>query len=267
MISAAATVAAPGKDENQDSVSAFSVGDTQASGGAGVIVCDGVGSQPNSGKVAREVVALATAHVAETGVVDGISQLDMVCAEGEFGEDGATTLLAVGAEVSGVAAYCYIGNGGLFEVVPQSDSGSTARLRWCDLALPQIEWESGRPALRSFLPAPEEGYEAEKGTRAVGLLRPRLLIACSDGISTDEERAQATSATGEYWKAVPSTLVRLLDGLASRWFELVRAEREAAGQMLHDLIQRTLEGLLDENMLDDDASIGCVMARPQVQGA
>lgn len=267
MISAAATVAAPGKDENQDSVSTFSLGDMQAPDGAGVIVCDGVGSQPNSGNVARAVVDFATAHIAKSGVVDGISQLDAVCAEEEFGQDGATTLLAVGAEASGVAGYCYIGNGGLFEVVPQSASGSTARLRWCDLALPQIEWESGRPALRSFLPAPHEGYAAEKGSRAIDLLGPRLFIACSDGISTDEERAQATSVTGEYWKAVPTTLVRLLDGLASCWFEMARAEHEAAEQMLHGLIERILGALLDESILDDDASVGCVMTRPLVHGA
>ncbi len=260
VIPAAATVAAPGKSENQDSVAVFRMG--EAAAGAGVVICDGVGSLPQSGAVASEMAALAASHIEEAGVRRGIWGLEEMAAAHELSSDGATTLIAVGAEPEGLVSHCFIGNGSLFEIAPQTAVTGVMNLRWCGLALPQLNWDRGQPALESFLPAPAYGFEAEKGCRLTSRLKPRLYLACSDGVATDEDCPQAKTPDGRYWKGIPTKLIGVLDALAARWQDLLRGDAEQSAALLQEILDATLAALLADGAFEDDASVGCVMTRP-----
>jgi hypothetical protein len=261
VIPAAASVSGPGKSENQDSVAVFRVDGGTA--GAGVVICDGVGSLPQSGAVASEVMSLAASHIQGAGVRTGIWGLEEMAAAHELSSDGATTLIAVGAEPEGLVSHCFVGNGSLFEIAPQTAAvTSVMNLRWCGLALPQLNWERGQPALESFLPAPEYGFEAEKGCRLTSRLKPRLYLACSDGVATDEDCPRAKTPDGRYWKGIPTRLIGVLDALAAGWQDLLRSDAEQSASLLQEILDATLATLFADGAFEDDASVGCVMTRP-----
>jgi hypothetical protein len=255
----------PRGEANQDRVAVFlSPGTPSTPGSAGVVVCDGVGSYRDSGAVASEVAGLAVNHLTENGA-NGLLELEQLMANAHLATaDGATTLIALGVEETGLASHIFIGNGSLLEIEPVTPQPGKVQLRWIDLALPQIDWERGRPALRSFIPAPADQFEAVKGRRDTGGMKPRMYLACSDGIATDEDRAQARSARGGYWKAVPAPLVTVVDALAEQWRELLVEDADSAASLLQSILRQALAKLLEEHALDDDASVACVLVRPRL---
>ena len=265
-IAGAATLSPGGDSTNQDRVAVYRAAD--GLGGAGVVVCDGVGSYAGSGAVAAEVAATASEHLAKQAVGPGFWSLSEVVTAGPLeAAGGATTLIAVGADQTGLAGHAFVGNGSLIELVPYKPRAGVLRLRWADLALPQISWDDGRPALRSFLPAPPDDFETVLGFRAAaGRPRPRMYLACTDGIATDEERPGAQSPNGTYWKEVPRALVRVIEDLERQWPALLAKEEELATEALGALLERSLATLLDDGVLDDDASVACVLLRPRRDG-
>jgi hypothetical protein len=250
----------PHGDRCQDRAATFVA--PAGSPSAGVVVCDGVGALEGSGRVAEEVARLAAAHLAERGVAGGLWHLDETLAEAPpAGEEGATTLVAVGAEASGLVGHMLIGNGALIEVEPADGWPGAARLRWTDLVLPQIRWEGGRPALRSILPTPDGVPEAAKGCRQVPAGRPRMYLACSDGISSDEARSEGDAPDGTRWKQVPAQLARLVADVATAWPELVGPE-VPTGEALSGRLAESLDRMLEDGLLEDDATVGALLMRP-----
>ena len=239
-----------------------STGDRPADGGAGVVVCDGVGSYRDSGIVAERVATVARNHLAGTGLGSGMWELAEIANESLIDSvEGATTLIAVGADPGGSVYYAYVGNGAIVELQPRRVGPQLVQLRWVDVALPQISWEEGRPALRSFLPIEAGELDVSKGVRVATGGSPRLFLACSDGIATDEDRAQARSKQGRFWKSVPIPLARLVDEIGRSWDELLDVSQAEAGALLESVLGRTLAAMLEESELDDDASVGCVLLR------
>jgi hypothetical protein len=245
--------------------------------GRGVVVCDGVGSLPRSGPVAEAVAECAAEYVARTGVRRGIAGLGFesgaahavqhVAESIEPTPDGATTLIAVGADAEGYVAYSFVGNGTLLDIEAVSIGEGRVRLSAAELVVPHIDWGLGRPALRAFLPA--NGNAAVPSAR--GLLGPqpdriRLLLAMTDGVATDEERTQGTGS-GTTWRKVPEPLAALMAAVTAGWNDFISSPDP--GESLGGAIQGTLDALARDGELTDDATVGALLAvphdlRPQV---
>jgi hypothetical protein len=266
LLAAAVTRSPNGTEANQDRVAVFHASTDPP--GVGVVVCDGVGGLPASAPVAERMVALAARHLTAHGVSAGMWELDRVLADGAVpSPNGATTLIALGADESGLVGHAFVGNGSLIEIDPVEPRPGATVLHWTDLVLPQVSWEEGRAVLRSFLPPDVAGQlEVAKGLRQAGDERPRLYLACSDGITTEEDRARARTPDGLSWREVPPALARLLDALTAAWPELLVGDRAAATALLERTLEQTLAGLESDPGLDDDASVGVVLLRPRHNG-
>jgi hypothetical protein len=254
-----ATAGATCKDaaHNQDRVARFTT-----AGGAGVVVCDGVGAYAGSGATAERVTGLAIRHI-ETSA-SGLGEAVLTCAEQTARalgavDDGATTLIAVGAGEDGELTYTFVGNGTLLDVYPVSLVEGRLQLRCAELVVPHISWARGRPALRAFLPAVNGEVETSAGT-----LRPhpglvRLALALTDGIASDEERAVGVTPSGN-WREIPGPLATLLGRLAEDWPAILGAEDP--GVALAASMQAALDALAADGRLEDDATAGAVLLIP-----
>lgn len=231
--------------------------------GAAVVVCDGVGSLRCSGKVADAAASAGAAHVREHGLRagllgDGATSVTKAAADAVKGlEDGATTVIAVGAESDGFAAYAFAGNGTLLDIEGVDLGEHGVRLSVAELVQPHVSWAKGRPALRSVLPVPGRA----EPVAARGLLYPqpdrtRLLLAVTDGVASDEERPIGCDTEGVEWRQSPVPLTRLLAALRDAW--RVLAERDALQQAL----AVGLEALVAEGRLADDATAGAILVVP-----
>lgn len=267
VIAAASSTSPRGPERNQDRVGVLRIDGIEESDGVAVVICDGVGSYPESGAVASEVLAFTEGHIRHAGISKGVWTLDTALASMNVATaDGATTLIAIGADRSGLVSHAFVGNGSLFEVAPgDASSAAGARLRWIDLALPHLSWEPGRPALRSFIPAQDRDFDVAKGCRMTRRVQPRLYLACSDGIASDEDRVHAKSPQGKFWSSVPAELVAIISAIEDEWLTLLEDTHDDGQEHLKKLVEASLAGLLDNGRLDDDASVGCVLMRPDTR--
>ena len=243
---------------NQDRALVFHVESGRC--GAGVVVCDGVGSLARSGDVAERVAQLAANHALSFGITSGVSACAQYAAHA-LGpvEDGATTLIAVGADELGFVAFTQVGNGSLFDITVDTDLG-TPRLHTAELTTPHVSFADGRPLLSSFLPAASpEHLAAVSGVLLPCPGRVRVLLACSDGVATGEERAIGIAPDGSQWRFTPRPLSTLLGDLTSGWTDVLGSEDLASA--LGALLQRSLDALAADDRLDDDATVGVVFVR------
>jgi Protein phosphatase 2C len=255
---AVATVSPRGLD-SQDRNVAFA-----AAGEAAVVVCDGVGSYPRSGEVAELVCRLAELHLRESGGAGGVAQLPAAVAGSIVDEGiGATTLLALAADRDGELGYCMVGNGMVIEAYGLELDEQRTRMCFTELALPQAGIAGGRPTLASFLPWTEAGpLPSCLGTRRLACDRARLFLVCSDGIGSEEERPLGRAPDGTLWRAVDPPLAAVLDALADTWQTLCACDDPTP--LLEQTLAAALERLLDEGALEDDATVGALLMRPDL---
>jgi hypothetical protein len=245
-------------DANEDRVRVFACAE-ELGGGAGVVVCDGVGSLAGSGDVADRVASFVADHVTALGLADGVAS----CAEAARDHlkditEGATTLLAAGADPAGRVRYAFVGNGSLFDIEPTEFPDGSVRLRVAELVVPHMTLITGRPALRSFLPTQGE-LEVTTGTIDPRPGRERLVLVCTDGVASDEERGHKIDSNDDLWRVIPKPLVGLLDHLTRAW-------RDIHANPRRDPLEATIQAALDDahaaGDLDDDAGVGAVLLSP-----
>jgi hypothetical protein len=253
---------APGAPElNQDRLRPFMANGEQSS--AGMILCDGVGSKPDSALVAEDIAERAAELLARQGARPGIWELDWNLTKMELPRrDGATTLLAVGADESGLVAHLLVGNGVVVEIAPTRLPSGSVRLLWTPIALPQIDWSQGRPGLQSVLPANYGETAGARGYRRVMPGRTHMYLLCSDGVLTEEERLIGRAEDGSQWQPVSRLFAEILSRLAKSWDALIDEAPGKAGAALTELLQQTLNDFATEHGLSDDSSVGAVLVRP-----
>ena len=256
---------------NQDRAAA--IGPADAMDAVGVVVCDGVGEFAGSGDIAQLACDTAVSHIARHGACVAILGADDPedepvphCARhvaDTIGptDDGATTLLAVAADARGRVAFTFVGNGMLLDVEPVPRGAGRIRVSAAQLVTPHISWAEGRPALRSVIPPRVAGAPV---IAARGLLypqpdRPRIMLALTDGIASDEERVEGTS-DGTRWLQVPGPLAAIFAGIERAWPELSAADDPGAA--LGCTLQDALDGLPPGTLLDD-ATIGALLLLPE----
>jgi hypothetical protein len=258
-IVATLSVSAKGREGSEDRVRTFAAPD----GSTGVVVCDGVGSIPGSGGMAEEVSGRAAALLGNRGVKRGVWELDELLGRTlPVGRRGATTLVVLGAHGGGLVGHLLVGNGSVIEVVPVESEGEKRQLLWTSIVLPQIGEAGGRLALRSVLPPPNGQIEAEKGLRVVPPGTPRLYLACSDGLLSEEDRAEGAAPDGTAWRQVPAGIARVLEHLAGTWPALQAASQAEAALLLGELLRQALDDPDLLHRIGDDTSVGALMMRP-----
>jgi hypothetical protein len=264
VVTATASVSPRGLEHTQDCARELGV---SVAAEAGVVVCDGVGAYAQSGAVAQRVAESVSRYVESVGLAEGL----VGCVEEAHPtlaglEEGATTLIAVGADDDGQVSHCLVGNGSLIEVMGLDLGEDRVRLAWTDLVLPHVSFANGRPALSSFLaPGDELPRELSIGTRQTPRGSSRVYLACTDGIATDEERVFGSAPDGSTWKQVPAPLARLIAGLGARWAAMEASAEPRA--ILAEAIGQPLEQMLAAGLLDDDATVGAVLVRWADAGA
>jgi len=261
VVSSAASVATPKPaEQNQDRACAFST-----STGAAAALCDGVGSYRDSGVVAEQCLAVAVEHIETLGV--GVGVVGCADAVSEFAVDlresyeGATTLIAVGAETGGAMYFTMVGNGAIYAIEAVDASHERAELYSANLVVPHIGYGDGQLALRSFLPAPSLPVERSAGALFAPRKRAVLLLGCSDGISTAEDCPIGRTSNGDVWQHVAPPLAAVLDILAIRWTDLLA--QDDGGILLGEVFSNTLDGLLSGGRLEDDATLVGVLVKPR----
>jgi hypothetical protein len=260
VVTAAASISPKGEALNEDRIGCFDAG----RGGAGVVLCDGLGSMPESAAVAEEVSERISDHLSGEGVEKGVWTLERTLEKASFERrDGATTLIVLGATGSGLVGHALVGNGGLVEISPVDAWPSGTRLLWTDIALPQIAWSGDRPGLRSVLPPANGSIEAAKGFRFAPAGHAKMYLVCSDGISSEEERDQGPAPNGSSWKETPDLLAALLARIGKEWVSLLQLSPAEAQQALQLLLLEVLVAAESASGLDDDATVGAVFLRPR----
>jgi hypothetical protein len=262
VVVAGASVASRDPQANEDRLLPFwTQGERRSSG---MVLCDGVGSRPESAAMAEEVARMATDLLSHQGVWPGVWELDWRLTQMEMpGCDGTTTLLAVGADESGLVAHMLLGNGSIVEIVPTRLPSGAIRLLWSSIALPQVDWSRGRASLQSVLPARYGETASARGYRQVMPGRTQMYLACSDGVLAEEERLIGRAKDGSRWQPVPILFATLIERIGSRWDELAaEPSSEGFGAGLAGLLERALGEAAADRAIGDDASVGAVLVRP-----
>lgn len=256
VVAATASATSRDADANQDRALAFHI---PTGAGAGVVVCDGVGSLPGSAATA-ETAASAIRRFMQTheGVVEAMGGCFAAAAHAVADDnDGATTALVVAAEPTGLVGYGIVGNGALVEVLAVEPVPGSWRLHHTELSFPHVGYERGRPALESFLPTADVRV-AELGVRRLLPGRHRLFLACTDGLTTeDAPLVLRDERHGGLWRQVPVRLAAVLDAVEKAWPELV-----AGPAPEHDLpvvLQEAVDALAVAGLLEDDATVGALL--------
>lgn len=257
VVPATATVTPRQDLESQDRALAFGAG---SFGGAGVVVCDGVGSLAGSGATAESAAAAVRAFMAARNDLVGAID-DSIAAAAEAvrdDESGATTMLVLAADAAGSVGYGMVGNGAIIEVLAVEPVPGHWRLHHTDLAFPHIGYERGRPALQSFLPTRDPGGGAESGARRLRPDRHRLFLACTDGLVTeDAPLVLRDERHGGLWRQVPTGLASILADVSDGWAELIAGPSPELD--LPAMLQSSLTTLADAGELDDDATLACLL--------
>jgi hypothetical protein len=262
---AVATATPKDPDANQDRASTVLVPD-----GAASVLCDGVGSYEESGDVAERCLSLACGHIGIEGVGAGVTSCADAAADAmstsEDLPEGATTLVAVGGATDGTAYFSSVGNGSVFVLEPLSVKEGHAHLMVAELTLPHCEIVGSQPALRSFLPAPRIPIETTSGVLLPRSGRSRLLLACSDGVTTGEETAAiGLDGDGRRWKPILDPFAEMLEMLQEKWVELLATSDQSA--TLADSVQACLDSMGKRGLLEDDATVAAVLMRPDADDA
>lgn len=284
----AATASATPKqlDRNQDRAATFAVRD--AATRRGVVVADGVGEFEASGIVASQAVEHAVAQLSLGGSIRDEALLlslpatatrrwtDPVLGLADHvnqklrddpAPEGATTLVAmVASTVSRWAVFSLAGNGAVLEFGCVPLPGGSLRVLWIEHALPGVSFDRGRETLRTYLPhVGDEPLPVAQGSLRIPRREARLLIACSDGITSPETRRVGVNADGSTWLEVPGPLAILTRALSTSWPDLTAPD--ATDVDLAAFLHRCLDEALTCGTLDDDATLGALLVRAEQPGA
>lgn len=234
--------------------------------GAGVVVADGVGSLPESAAAARWACDVVRSDWnGPSSAPAGITHADDTV-RSRLDGTGACTLLTV-AVTEGTAHLAWVGNGAIYQVAaaPWSVRGAPATppaddlsgLLWVNHVIPHVTFEDGRDRLDAVVGGPSTlKFVSRVAVRLPP--GPSLWLAVSDGVASAETAVMAVEDGGERWQLVRRPLHVLLTAAADMLAdpEAVLACPAALGARLGSI----LDGLRADGLLDDDATVGAVLA-------
>lgn len=255
------------KPSNRDAVESFR--NTKA-GAVGVVVADGVGSTSGVDKLSRFAVR-EIKELAEQNIEIMPTPLELMedcqsSAQKQFLErkgqnDFATTLIVVQEvklEYGCILEMAYAGNGAIWHMKGCYNNQKFAQLfPWSGLNYlsPHCIDSNGQAKLYNSMTCSEEPKFCPQqislsGDKEFG----DLIIICSDGISSMDQAAVYEDGGGIYWRQIDGKLSGLLECLNS-FFK----ESKYSSRLLEQYLENYLMKLKEENLLDDDATVGVIV--------
>lgn len=228
--------------------------------GRGVIVCDGVGSESNSGEVAEAAVNAAKDLIARDGLTPHL--IAQVNDHVSHFVDGHTTLLAATAHStagSWLVEYMCVGNGSMIEIVA-GGRDNNPWMWWTDHFVPHVDFSTGKDTLAVALPCPPDELLWTAGQIHVAHGAARLILLVSDGIATVEDYRVGRMPDGSAWREIPELLDALLTAIRQPLLDIGHESR--AEHRLATALTNTLDEFADASRLDDDASFGVILLPP-----
>ena len=234
----------------------------------GVTVCDGVGSLPDSAVVAATACEAAARGAADSRPADlswvrsGFSRAQEEVSQLDDDLKGATTMLQITA-VTGLISFDLLGNGALIETCAVAGTGSPPRVRWVNHALPHIDFALGSEALTRSISTGNAPAEAPPRSmivsRDAGPLQ--VYLAVTDGILSRENCPTGRVASGEFWESLPAACVGVMQATRDIYDLLGRDPGpDSLAEESTGILSACLAGLADDGTLDDDATVGVVIA-------
>jgi serine/threonine protein phosphatase PrpC len=243
--------------QGQDSFAAFEM--LQA---CGIVVCDGVGSKPNSGDVSEAATTAAKALLQEHGWADDlVSRVnDQVS---QFEARSTTLLAATGRSTDGgwLIDYAAVGNGSVIEIAA-GDGHLNPWMWWTDHFVPQVDFSTGKDTLTGALPCHSDELTWTSGRIRAPYGPARVLLLCSDGIASVENYRTGRMPDGSAWREIPDVLDALLT--AARQPLLDAAVETGTARRLAQALAGTLDEFARAGRLDDDATFAALVLPPVV---
>jgi hypothetical protein len=235
----------------------------RSASGTAAIVCDGVGAYEGSGVVAERCAAAVRAHLLAHGMTTLAASADAAATALADDVDGATTLLAMAVDDDGTLRFLQVGNGAIVAIEAIDERPEQAELHVASLTIPHVAYAGAQLALTAFLPPtqPDGILPRSAGTLLPGTDRTRLVLACTDGITTPEDTPRGRTRDGTTWQQLTPPFAHLLEVLSGSW-ETVRTGGDAA---LADLLQGALDEMLAAGGVEDDATISALAIRPSAR--
>lgn len=220
-----------------------------------LIVCDGIGEFNDSAKVAE----LVADKVKKNGDIETVIEE----LRREIPNGGTTILFAKKrSSTNSKLKYLdieYLGNGGIIHLQGNFADNPNNQIpyRYAEIMLPHINPKSELDKHFSYNNNAEDSITT-KLSLSLNQTSGDILIFYTDGISSLENEIILKDTNKRYWRyqsnAIQSILIELDKFLSDK-------KQNTTIKALKEFLDETLDKLLKDNMLDDDASIGVVITQ------
>lgn len=223
----------------------------------GLIICDGIGEFPDSGKAAKVIV--------ERYIANSFQSIDKLVYDSEIEKlkdnsfkGGTTFISAVNKNESNEVDLEYLGNGGIihFHGDFANNANSDEPYRYGEIMIPHI---SPNGALTKHISHNSNRPEllSSKIKLNLNYLNGDILLLFSDGISSLEDKVILKDAEGRYWRNENAAVQLILSELNE--FLKTGYNTNNFDDILVKFNKDVLEKLKRENYLEDDASLGIII--------
>ena len=226
-----------------------------------LIICDGIGSFPESGKVSKLVVDKFI-----SGDYKSISEiiLDLDSITVKNFEGGTTLITAQRILKSDKVKFEYLGNGGIiqlhgdFAINPNTEYP----YRYGELMIPHVS-PSGKLTRHISHNSNKQEHRTTKLEVDLNYHCGDIVILFSDGLSSLEENIILKDKESRYWRYENPAIQKVLQAL-----HVFLRNNCKSSNFEHDLIlfnENILKDLKTEGALDDDASLGIIITKSVVE--
>lgn len=226
--------------------------------GGKLVLCDGIGEFPDSGKVAALVCKLLIEKNCNS-VDDVLYDQELIEAK-ESGLTGGTTVLFCSAKKSKLHIE-YLGNGGIvhlsgdfyqnsFNGIPyQYSSIMNPHVSDDGALLRHISHHSGKTEMAST-----------KIDLNVNSVSGDILLMYSDGVNSQENNVLLKDENGRYWRNESEAVLTILNHLHAFIVENSSLVKEQFQEQLVGFNRLILKELKVLNLLEDDAALGILIS-------
>ncbi|WP_418510957.1 hypothetical protein [Corallibacter sp.] len=223
----------------------------------GLIICDGIGEFPDSGKAAKVIV--------ERFIANSFQSIDKLVYDSEVEKlkdesfkGGTTFISAINKHESNKVDIEYLGNGGIIHLHGDfaNNANSDEPYRYGEIMIPHISpngvltkhisHNSNRPELLS-----------SKIKLNLNYFNGDIILLFSDGISSLEDKVILKDREDRYWRNENAAIQLILSKLNE--FLKTGYNTNNFDDILVKFNKDILEKLKSENYLEDDASLGIII--------
>lgn len=225
-----------------------------------LIICDGIGSFENSGKVAK--------FVSQKMIANRLSSISSLIIDKELldmkekvsdGGGGTTILFARKSKSESKVHIEYLGNGGIIHLQGNfaENPEQGAPYRYANLLLPHVN-SNGELDKHLSHNSSKIDYNYSEINIKLNQKSGDILLFFTDGITSLEEGFILRDNQDRYWRYEPENIQIVLNELNS--FLRTNWNKSNFKDLLKGFLDGVLFKLKNENKLEDDASLGIIIS-------